>query len=467
MTEKDIKFIRFALAENPCLNRYETVRDVHSIEELTQVMEDADAFIIDGSEPEELACQVSCTIRSNPSSCAKPLFTTSALPEKIALLCDGEISSMEEAVKKASQILNRLNEANQDALKESPDFRLMAYLYARPSMQIKPLLEPFTPHAYRYPLASCLSEDPAMGEEWLGFLKQKGLLEFGDLIDRIRLCPRCETSHLNYIDICPNCSSLDIVRKEFIHCFTCGRVGPVEDFLLEDHLRCPFCHTRLRHLGEDYDHPMESHSCNDCGHRFIDPDVVVDCFNCRTRSDTDELIIKNIYGFKITNKGKTAARVGTMEDVYSIFDSLNYMAPPYFSKLMNWLLDLHKRYPQDNFSVVGIYISNLPDIALKLGREKTLRLANEIARRLRQLIRGTDVSTRTSINNLWLLLPKTDKAGANVLAERIKNLSSLIDIDYEGTLEFKIALFSTPDDLMDADDAERILARLSGELGNE
>jgi len=467
MTERDIKFVRFTLAENPCLNRYDTLRDVSSLEELGKTLKEADAFIIDGAEPVELALKASCMIRSNPSSCAKPLFTTSPLPARISALCDGTVSSIDEVTMKAFQILNRLNEVNQEAQKESPDFRLLAYLYARPNTEIEPLLEPFTPNAYTYPLASCLSDDPSMGEDWIMFLKQKGLLEFGELKDRIRLCPRCETSHLNYIDICPNCRSIDIVKKEFIHCFTCGRVGPVEDFLLEDHLRCPFCHTRLRHLGEDYDHPAESYLCNDCGHRFIDPEVVVDCFNCRTRSDTDELVVKNIHGFRITDKGKTSARVGTMEEIYSLFDHLNYMPPQHFSKLVDWLLELHRRYPEDNFSIVGIYIANLPEVSINIGREKTLALANEIARRLRQLIRGTDVSTRTSVNNLWLLLPKTDKRGAKILSERIKNLESLIEIDYEGTLEFRVALFSTPDDLMDEDDSGRILSRLSGVLGND
>ncbi|MCD6183110.1 MAG: diguanylate cyclase [Thermovirga sp.] len=112
-------------------------------------------------------------------------------------------------------------------------------------------------------------------------------------------------------------------------------------------------------------------------------------------------------------------------------------------------------------------MANLAEVSINIGREKTLALANEIARRLRQLIRGTDVSTRTSVNNLWLLLPKTDKTGAKILSERIKNLESLIEIDYEGTLEFRVALFSTPDDLMDGDDSGRILSRLSGVLGNE
>jgi hypothetical protein len=239
----------------------------------------------------------------------------------------------------------------------------------------------------------------------------------------------------------------------------------VEDFLLEGHLRCPFCHTRLRHLGENYDHPMESLLCNDCGHRFIDANVVVGCFNCGTRSWPDELIVKNIFGFKITDKGKTSARVGTIENIYNIFDSLNYIDPPYFNKLLDWHINLHKRYPSEHFSLIGSNIVNLPEVVLSVGREKALKLSNGMARRLREMIRTTDVSTRTSANTIWLLLPKTKEEGAKVLQDRIAKLSTLSDDELP--LQLKVISFSAPNELLDMDNAEIIMARLSGELTND
>jgi hypothetical protein len=210
---KKIRFVRFALTKNPYLSKQDNVVDIYSLEEMEKILDEADAFIIDGSEPVDKAYSAIYLLRRNPLSCAKPVFLTPEITDEIALLADGIISSLEDASIKATRILARLEEVNKEALKENPDFRLLSYLYARPDKEIEPLLKPFTSQVCTYPLASCLSEDQSMGEDWLAFLKQKGLLTFGKLKDRIRLCPKCETSHLNYIDICPNCGSINIEKR--------------------------------------------------------------------------------------------------------------------------------------------------------------------------------------------------------------------------------------------------------------
>lgn len=463
---KNIKFGRLVLAEGfSFTNKYPGMEDIFSLDELDNSMDEFDAFIIDGTAPSDLARLAISHIRKNPLSCAKPIFLTSKLSYDIDMLADGVIASLEDARGKASGIISRFYEVNKDALKENPDFRLLAYLYVRPEAEIVPLMMSFVPKVFSYPIVGLMGDETFTEEDWLDILKQRGLLEFGELKNRIRLCPKCETSHLNYIDICPNCGSIAIEKKEFIHCFTCGRVGPVENFLLEDHLRCPFCHTRLRHLGEDYDYPMESYLCNSCGHQFIDADVAVDCLNCSARSWPHELVVKNIYTYRLTNKGKTYSRMGTLEDIYStVFDNLNYMNPAYFSKLLDWFIQLHKRYSDERFSIIGINLVNLSEITLTLGRARTLKLANEIARVLRDIVRKTDISSRTSVNTFWLLLPRTDKAGAAVLSRRIKDIERLLDDNTDASLQVRIVTFSVPDDLRDMDNAGIIMARLAGEI---
>ena len=459
-----LNVVRFRLKGETFFPDQPFIRDISSPEALEGVADEADLFLIDGEGPLAEARDFLRRLRAHPASCAKPVFLPTSLGEEEDRLADGVVASLDEALRRGKEMVDRLALVNLPSLRESKDFRLLAYLFVRSNGEMEPHRYPFTPHVYGYPVAEALSDDEGDVFFWLRALRERNLLSWGELKDRIRLCPRCDCSHLNYIDICPNCGSIDIARREFIHCFTCGRVGPSEDFIQEHQMRCPFCSTRLRHLGSDYDHPLESHLCNDCGHRFVEADVVADCFCCRTRSRPDELVIDSIYGYRISETGKTSARVGSLEDVYVLLDRLNYVVPAYFGQLLDWLLLLNRRYSDANFSLIGLRLVNLAELSEKQGRQRVTQLIDALAGRLRELVRGTDVTTRTALSTLWILLPRTDRAGARTLVDRIAELKKLT-VEGSGTaLDFRLASFSSPSDVVDGDEAGRVLARLSGEL---
>lgn len=459
------QFLRVVVGEKGLLGEREGIQTVDFSRISNSEMEAADAFIVDGSGPLEQVRSVVTNLRKSPISCIKPLFVSSEdLPEDLQALSDGRVTSYEEVFERASKILSFYDEIHQDSLSGNPDFRILAYLYMRPDGSLAPIFQPFTRRVFSYPIVECLGEEHIAADEWLEFLYERGLIKRLELKNRIRFCPKCETSHLNYVDVCPHCGDLDIEKKEFIHCFNCGRVGPLENFLLEDRLRCPFCHVQLRHLGEDYDHPLESYLCHSCGQAFIEANVAVECFNCGARSWPDELTVKNLYSFQLTEEGKTACRVGTLEDIYAIFDTLNYMTPAYFKVLLDWLIQIHRRYTSENFSMLGIKWVNMKELSLGLGRERTLRIVNEVVRLLRQLIRKTDVSTRISQDTIWIILPKTDRSGADQLAKRIDQVISDSNLQEGFSLNIKVVSFSTPDDLTEADNAETLLRRLGAVL---
>ncbi len=459
-----LNVVRFRLRGETFFPDRPFIRDIVSLDELEAVAAEAELFLVDGEGPLADGRAFLRRCRSRPESCAKPLFLPTSLGEEDDLFADGVVESLDEALRRGREMRDRLAQVNGPALRESKDFRLLAYLFARMDGELEPHRYPFTPRVYGYPVAEILAGDDGDTFFWLQSLKERGLLARGTLTDRIRLCPRCDCSHLNYIDVCPNCGSIDITRKEFIHCFTCGRVGPTEDFIQENQMRCPFCSTRLRHLGSDYDHPLESYLCNDCGHRFVEADVVADCFCCRTRSRPDELVVKTVCGYRISEAGKTSARVGSLEDVYALLDSLNYVVPAYFNQLLNWSLLLNRRYSDESFSLIAMRLSNLPELSERLGRQKATQLVDALAGRLRQMVRSTDVTTRTALSTLWLFLPRTDAAGATILAGRIKELERLAAEGSEALLDFRVRAFSSPNDVAEGDDAGRILARMAGEL---
>lgn len=460
------QFLRVVVGEKGLLEEREGIQSVDLSRISNPEIKTVDAFIVDGVGPLEQIRSVITYFRKSPASCVKPLFVSSEdLPEDLQSLSDGRVASYEEAFERASKVLSFYDEIHRDSLSGNPDFRILAYLYMRPDRSLAPIFQPFTRRVFSYPIVECLGEGRITADEWLEFLSERGLIKRLELKNRIRFCPKCETSHLNYVDVCPHCGDLDIEKKEFIHCFTCGRVGPLENFLVEDRLRCPFCHVQLRHLGEDYDHPLESYQCHSCGQAFIEANVAVECFNCKARSWPNELTVKNLYSFQLTEEGKTACRVGTLEDIYAIFDTLNYMTPAYFKVFLDWLIQIHRRYALDNFSMLGMWI-NMEELSLKLGRERTLRLVNEIVHLLRQLIRKTDISTRISQNTIWIILPKTDRSGADRLAKRIEQVINDFSLQEGFSLNIKVASFSTPDDLTEADNAETLLGRLKEALGS-
>lgn len=461
---EELRFVRFRLKGEPFFPDRPWIRDITSVGDLDAVAAESDVFLIDGEGPLDDARTFLRRVRSRWDCCAKPLFLPASLGGEDDLLADCVVGSLDEALRRGREMNARLTEVNGEALAESRDFRLLAYLFVRMDGEMRPYRYPFTPQIYGYPVADLLAGEVGDTLFWLRTLRDRGLLAQGKLVDRIRFCPKCDGSHLNYVDVCPNCGSIDIVRKEFIHCFTCGRVGASEEFLQENRLRCPFCSTRLRHLGSDYDHPLESYGCNDCGHRFVEADVVVSCLCCGARSRPDELTVKAVHSYRIAEAGKTSARVGSLEDVYALLDGLNYVVPAYFSQLLDWLLLLNRRHTDERFSLLAIGLTNLAPLSERVGRQRTIQLVDAVAGRLRQLIRSTDVTTRTALGTLWLLLPRTDAAGAEILADRIRELRELVSDGSGAAIDFRIARFSSPDDLVEGDNAARITARMAGEI---
>lgn len=92
-----------------------------------------------------------------------------------------------------------------------------------------------------------------------------------------------------------------------------------------------------------------------------------------------------------------------------------------------------------------------------------MEVLGTITRRLRDMIRSTDVSTRTEQGDLLLLLPKTPLEGGRVLSARIMALSDLA-VQPDGTrIELDLKMTSIPEDFNKEEEARFLIARLRGE----
>lgn len=452
----DLRFTRLKLDAQAIFPEREWLREAESPSDLFK--EPTDVFILDGNAP-DLALRTVEAIRKNPRTFAVPVFFSIKQSSRASDLGDGLIASLEDAASAVRPILNALTELDKEAPLSEPSFRLLTWLYTRRDRELLPVSDPTTPTVYGYPVAECLADDGRDPYLWLQEMRDQGQLTQGRLIARIRTCFQCGSPHLNFMDVCPECRSLEISSKELIHCFTCGRISAMEDLLQEEGLFCPHCKTRLRHLGSDYDHPLESMICSACKSHFVEAQVVASCYACGAVNNPGDLTPRVFHSWRITDKGRISARIGRMEVEYALFDRLGNVAFSYFEQFLGWSVHYARRYPDQTFTVLVLRFVNLERIADALGNHRMSQLLDSIATRLKELLRLTDVTSRSALGTLWFLLPHTSRQQSAIVLKRFESLRELVAIEDAPRLEMRIAHRSFPDDFRQEGRDKRIGAK--------
>ncbi|MGF1717948.1 hypothetical protein L4D08_24100, partial [Photobacterium chitinilyticum] len=212
-------------------------------------------------------------IRSDELRHLQPVFCVDR-SKMSDVLSDGYLKEMRQRI---PPILERLALLHITPHPEPLDL-LAWYCWPRSHFHLTPVWSGIYQKGYRYPLLDCL-----VGvESNLALMRavEHHLLVPGKLVDRIRLCRNCQSGRLNYVDVCPECNSIDIHLKPGVHCFVCGYVDDQDVFIQSGVMQCPKCSTKLRHIGVDYDRPLERYSCYSCYIRFIEAIVKVRCHDC-------------------------------------------------------------------------------------------------------------------------------------------------------------------------------------------
>ena len=198
--------------------------------------------------------------------------------------------------------------------------------------------------------------------EWFTFLQtaqEKGYLRSLRFINLIHLCPKCQHSHLLYMETCPRCGSSSLRYEQVIHHFPCANVSPEHTYNVGGQLICPKCHKPLRHIGIDYDRPASIYICQNCNNTFLAPDTKALCTYCHKLTPVNELNPWNVEELEITPEGIHAF----MKDNYSISVTLdffdNYMALDKFRNRL-WLIASHKMMGSvvQNLAVGRIWLEN-------------------------------------------------------------------------------------------------------------
>lgn len=353
----------------------------------------------------------------------------------------------------------------------SPDWTLesslLAWLWLRTGRKLAPVREATSAAIYRYPMLEVLHSSHDGDTTWsLEFALSEGWLHREPLLDRIRLCRQCSGGHLNYVDVCPECQALSIERQHSLHCFVCGHVGLQDTFTKDRGLFCPNCLTRLRHIGSDYDRPMENYGCRSCKAFFVDAAVQVHCLSCAEVQWPDELKVREISSYSLSEAGRLRCREGKLGgdiDIESRFKFRGVVSRTAFLNKLGWIMDIERRYKRMSFSLVGMRLSDLQATLNSLGEARGYALLDAVVARLTEIIRETDRCMRSAEDVIWLLLPETDAKGAQLL---VKRLNVLMEEFRRANVEVvvKISHYTAPDDKRDGESAELLLQRLLGEL---
>lgn len=338
------------------------------------------------------------------------------------------------------------------------DERVLFFLYVRDNAELQPLCDRHCHTLYRYPMAEALAREGEDAAACLATLTRRRLLEPALLVDRTRHCRTCSSAHLHFLDVCPHCTSIHVGKAASLHCFACGHVAPEEDFHDNGALVCPKCNTSLRHIGVDYDRPLTQYACATCRHVFMETSVIARCLDCGTTAEPDALDVHEVATLRLAPQGRTALRAGQIQESFAALDTANYVDPPYFRRLLDWTLTTHARHAEMRFALILVEFQNATEVIEQQGAARVFLMLDEFARRLHELLRTSDITTRTQEERLWLLLPFSSPEG---LTTRLKKaLDELATAGQSSPLRARIRHLQVPQDLRPGDDAAQWMTRL-------
>ncbi|HPP01237.1 MAG TPA: diguanylate cyclase [bacterium] len=424
-----------------------------------------DIFLVDCVDPEWALEQIKA-LRKDENHVIKPVGALSQEPlngqgdlidEPLLLSADrAQILRQIENLKKISAemvqfpVLPERIEAN-----KRKEILVLHYLAARAggryALRPKPDISSST--GYIYPLLAHFLEYPsAQAHEMLDNWEKAKLLQ-GDVVDRINLCPHCHRYNLNFREVCPQCESGRIQEESTIHHFSCGYIGFERDFTQGMKWICPKCGKDLRHIGVDYDKPVDNIWCSDCHANFSEPAVQCFCLHCQQVSPPSDLIVRPVAQYYLTNVGLRYARNGVLPE-FGFIDLLKDDFNLYDAKVFREFLRVEtmrcRRYKYQS-SLMLLQVENFGELWIQQGLDFVTKLRKEFIDLLKRELRTTDLLSALGGNEIALLLTHTPVQQTDLIFDRLRRY-------FDSVFEHRLRLQCDRYDLSEqASDLERFL----------
>lgn len=394
--------------------------------------EDIDLFIVDARDLRytEDACRA---VRSKPvpSIYLKPIVAVNADQENlpaIRAMADkvytaGETSVLfsQQLTEAGSTINKRIEKLSE--VKDTTDTavaqKILRYLYTR-QKELLPFRNALNRFGLHYPDIELLlsgREDSLF--QVLDFLESQHLLK-SEFFEKIHQCNHCSGSLLNFIEICPQCSSGNLETDDLIHHFHCAHVGPSETFRQKTGYICPKCDKPLSGLGVDYDKPSAVYRCLSCRHVCQEPDVSTICFSCGAKSLPEDLILRTIKTYRISALGENSAIHG-IDIIFRQFLDHEIKLLPYssFKVLLEAEIERIRRYKLSKSSLLFFHIGDFEKLYEQIGN-RSKEIFSEMGQIMESVLRACDITTILNEATFISLLPETDSNGALTAIERLK-----------------------------------------------
>jgi len=403
--------------------------------------------------------------RKNSITTLSPLFVSTNTYTEAMSVVDGHFKSFSEMIiEKSTEIWEILEKFSPNpyasTLPEHRRVNFIRFLTSRNIDNEKPILKKEAITGFFYPRAYYLINPNQIGEEVfdLNFLKSLKIME-SYIENKTSLCPFCEHYNLIFREVCPACGSVKIKLVEFIHHYSCGYIGPITEFIKGDKLVCPKCHEELKHIGVDYDKPLEKYLCEDCGSRFLEPDVDVLCANCKKKTTPEDVKSEFIHAFSLTPFGKVVSFEGNLpinvfEEITSALGVVNISV---FTFILEKFLAITQRYGRP-FCVLKIEFQ----LPTELISELPLRVRTfikDLIKIIKDNLRNADIVSASENKYIFAILPETPPSGGERVKERLSSqierlleknkLASLINYSIKVVCITEDSMYSTPQEIID------------------
>jgi len=410
-----------------------------SLTEIPDVVPELSCFIINSESPEEQDLWLT-QIRKHPHCFFAPVFTLQRSP-LADFLSDGDLPS--DFALRCEQFQQRYVQ-----LKVDPNLglteRLLTYLWLWPERKLLAQSNPAHAGLYNYPLATLWSGESTDLFVWLYATERDGLLAGDTLVDRVRYCNACHSGHLNYVESCPECGSIDVASESALHCFACGHVATQDAFLQGGQLSCPNCLSKLRHIGVDYDRPLENYRCQSCHSLFTDGVVKVRCLEHGHEQTPEQLIIRTIRHYTLTDEAVAYLRHGSLRHMIPEWIG-GSVSTEHFCWLLLWQNKLAIRH-QNSHLVLAFKFTDIPAVVSRLGEAEAMVRLDALTQRLQSLLRLTDVCCHYRDDLLLFFLPNTPTNHHLVIIDKLQLLIRE-QIHVQVGIDFRLR--DLPDDRLD------------------
>ncbi len=191
-----------------------------------------------------------------------------------------------------------------------PKVQLLANYLLTGTGELSPALD--LEFGARYPEAERITgHDPVTVKRWLEGLVSNGVLET-KFVGKLLICPKCGSSDTPIHYSCPDCRSINIVKKALLEHLACGLIDKDDNFGKPGQQVCPRCSRQLGEMGITHKSAGTWFLCRICQKPFTRPQAFHVCGRCKNFFTIEEAVLQDVYAYRLSKDAGAELKSGSM-----------------------------------------------------------------------------------------------------------------------------------------------------------